>query len=153
MSAKMTVYKSLSDWLLEIFANPQNGFPSFYYVIDLEVLPDLLNSRDIQYQYSSLYSSPNDIQTPLCAGQVKHKDFKTFYVKRAFSEHDDRMGNEEFFEKLKRAITLKNLRGIMPQDGRKWRGISYEGGVYPSQRPEDGRIAIYQINLRLEYIE
>jgi hypothetical protein len=149
----MTVYKSLADWLFEIFADPQNGFPSVFYVIDLEVLPSLLNGQDIQYQYSAIYSSPNDMQKTLCAGQVKRTDFKTFYVKRQFTELDDRIGNEEFFEKLKKCIARKNLRAVYPQDGRKWRGIAWEGGVYPSQRSEDGMVAIYQINLRLEYIE
>jgi hypothetical protein len=74
-------------------------------------------------------------------------------VKRQFSEFDDRLGNEEFFEKLKRCITQKNLRAVYPQDGRKWRDIAWQGGVYPAQRSEDGMTAIYQINLRLEYIE
>jgi hypothetical protein len=149
----MTVYQSLANWLFEIFADPQNGFPSVFYVIDLEVLPSLLNSQDIQYQYSALHSSPDDIQTALISGQTKHTDFKTFYVKRQFSEFDDRLGNEEFFEKLKKCIIQKNLRAVYPQDGRNWRSITWQGGVYPSQRSEDGRTAIYQVNLRLEYIE
>jgi hypothetical protein len=43
------------------------------------------------------------------------------------------------------------MGGIYPQDGRDWYGISWHGGAYPSTK--DDAWAVYQINLKLVYVE
>jgi len=143
----MTVFESLKKWLEEIFEDPENGFDGVYW-IDSEVLPS-----SVKQQNAALYSSPNDTVTELLGGQHKHVDYKTLYFMKDFKEHDIRISNEAFFEKLRNCIAEKNAEWIMPDDGREWTSIKHTGPAYPSQKQENLDFAIYQVNLRLEYVE
>jgi hypothetical protein len=143
----MTVFESVKAWLEEILSNPENGFEGVYW-IDAEVLP-----ANVRLQNAALYSSPNDMVTERLGGDHRHVDFKTLYFKKDFKEHEIRVSNEVFFEKLRSRIMEKNMEGIMPGDGREWVSIKHTGPAYPSQKQENLDEAIYQVNLRLEYIE
>ena len=147
----MTIYESLAHWLNDILTNPQNEFPPQLTMIDLEVSPNL--NGETGAMDTGLFSNPNDIQTQLLSGRVRHEDFKTWYIKRKFIEFPDRLSNEAFFEKLRKCIHMKNLRAVYPQDGRKWRGIYYQGGIFVTQREPNNEHAIYQVNLKLVYEE
>jgi len=149
----VTVYESIALWLNGIFADPNNGFTDTLVLIDIDNLQESFSAQGVPAQVTGLYSSPNDIQKPMMAGQVKNIIFRAFYVRRDFKTLEIRKNNEVFFEKLKKAIREKNLKWSMPKDGRKWRSIIYTGGVFPSQRAENNDWAIYQVNLKAEYIE
>lgn len=143
----MTVYESLVNWLNQILQDPKNNFPSVFTVIDLEVIPDWR-----EHENAGIFSSPNDLSTPLIAGQVKHTDFKSFYLRRPFKEFANRLENEAFFEKFKGCIHEKNLDCIMPEDGREWIKIELNGGIYPAQRQADSGYADYLVPLKLVYM-
>ena len=143
----MTIFESLSTWIWDILTDPANEFPGQYNIF-AEVLPDQTGAEN-----TALFSNPNDIQTPLNGGQVKNESYKTFYIRKNFLEQQTRMNNEVFFEKLRKCIHMKNLRAVYPQDGRKWRGIYYQGGIFVTQREPNNEHAIYQVNLKLVYEE
>jgi len=148
----MTIYEVLANWLNEILTDPANGFPAKHTVIDLETIPSY--GGELDAMDTALFSNPNDSQTTLLSGRILHEDYKTWYIKRDFLGFSDRLTNEAFFEKLKNCIYMKNLRGQRPQDTeRKWRGIFYQGGVMVTQRAENNKYAIYQVNLKIEYID
>jgi hypothetical protein len=143
----MTVYESLANWLNDILNDPKNEFPeNMETVIDLETLPE-----SSEHQNTALFSSPNDIQEQMLGGQVRKTVFKIWYIKKPFKERPDRLENERFFEKLRKAIYKKNLSGAMPKDGRKWRSVEYQGGIYPAQRQENEDYAVYPVNIKLIY--
>jgi len=143
----MTIFESLSMWIWGILTDPSNELPGQYNIF-AEVLPD-----QVGVENTALFSNPNDIQTPLNGGQIKNESYKTFYIRKDFLEQQTRMNNEAFFEKLRKCIHMKNLRARYPSDGRKWREISYQGGCFVTQRAENNEYAIYQINLKLVYLE
>jgi len=143
----MTVYESLVNWLNAILTDPQNGFNFDAIIIDLEMIPNWQDSMN-----AGLFSSPNDIHTSLMAGQVRHTEFKSFYLRLPFKEHNERLSNEAFFEKFRKCIYEKNVEGFLPSDGRDWHEISC-GGIYPAQRQEDNQYADYLIALKLIFIE
>jgi hypothetical protein len=151
----MTVYESVSNWLSEILQNPANGFPAdIYGAIDPEIIPKYrLEFPDWNMLDTGIFSNPNDIHSQLNGGQIKHIEVKSWYINRKFLSREDRVGNEEFKEKLRKAITRKALGSVYPQDGRKWRKIEVEGGIYPYQKSDNLSEAIYLVNLRIEYIE
>lgn len=142
-----TVYQSVANWLNAILT--ENELSKVGIIIDLEMIPNWQ-----EYSNAGLYSSPNDIHTPLTAGGQKHEEFKSFYFRRSFGEISDRLSNEEFFEKFRQCVYEKNINGDFPKnDGRKWRAIIVNGGIYPSLRAEDNQTADYLIPLRLEYYQ
>lgn len=144
----MTVYESLVKWLQGILKDPENNFPAVYTFIDLEMIPYWT-----EYENAGIFSSPNDLTAPLVAGKVKHTDFKSFYLRKSFKEHTNRLENEIFFEKFKACIYEKNLDCIMPEDGREWTSIGLNGGIYPTQRQENNEFADYLVPLKLVYVE
>jgi hypothetical protein len=143
----MTVFESLASWLYGILSEPGSGLPGTWKV-DNETLPDYTKEK---WESAALYSNPNDIQEQMTAGQIRHTDYKTFYIRRDFGNVTTQIKNEAVLEKLKKCIHDKALDGIYPKDGRQWRGISYHGGAYPSTK--EATWAIYQITLKLVYIE
>jgi len=142
----MTIFESLALWMYDILT-PQNDLPGTWKV-DSEMLPDYTIKK---WESTALYSNPNDIQEPLIGGQVKHTDYKTFYLRRSFGDVTIQIKNEVVLEKLKKCIHIKALSGIYPKDGRKWRSISYHGGAYPSTKEDNW--AVYQITLKIVYID
>ena len=147
----MTVYESLAVWLNDILSDPQNEFSPVPVVIDLELVPNFKASNG--WQDTALFSNPNDLHFPMNGGQTRHVVTKTWYIKRDFLEFPSRLETERFMERLRKAIHKKALGAQYPNDGRTWRKISVEGGVFPYQRAENLSEAIYQVTLRLEYIE
>jgi len=143
----MTVYESLANWLNEIFADPASGF-SGEFAIDAEGVP---NWQGVQN--AALFSSPNDTAAQLLGGQIRHTAYKALYVRQGFKGQEARIQNEAFFESLRKQIAKRALAGDMPKDGRKWRGISVNGGYYPFLRAENGDAAIYQVPLKIVYEE
>jgi hypothetical protein len=143
----MTVFESLSLWLYDILSDPKNGLPGTW-KIDSEMLPDYSNQK---WESTALYSNPNDTQEQLIASQVRHTDYKTFYIRRDFGDVKIQLKNEAVLEKIKQCIYERNLDWIMPQDGREWYGINWHGGTYPSTKDE--KWVVYQINLKLVYVE
>jgi len=148
-----TVYESIVSWLSEILNEIRNEFSHPFTIIDLEKIPLPTDYPQIDFQAAGLFSSPNDLTTTLIGGQVKHTDFKSFFLRKKFKEFDSRLENEAFFQKLASKINERNLDGKMPVDGRDWKSISINAGVYPAQRDESGQWADYLIPLRLVYIE
>jgi pyruvate carboxylase len=145
----MTAYESMVHWLNGILGDPANEFPAnMETVIDAEAPTNLQ-----EVQNADLPSSSNDTHEQLLGGQARHTVFKILHIKRPFSEFPDKLENELFLEKIKKAIYYKNLCGIVPDDGREWRFIGYSGGAYPSQMEENSEYAIYQISLKLVYEE
>jgi hypothetical protein len=145
----MTVFESLAHWLWEILTDPENGFEGNF-AVDVEVLPELEKDG---YQSTSLHSNPNDISKQLLGGQRRHEKYKTFYVRRNFTDTTARIENESFFEKLEKRVYLKDMRGVYPQDGRKWRSIGLHGGAYPGWKSPNNDYAVYQVNIKLVYEE
>ena len=140
---KLTVFESVYWWLIDIIS-----FQEVWTVIDLENIPNWT-----QFLNGALFSSPNDIHTPLLAGNWKHTEFKSLYLRRPFSEFQERLSNEVFLEKITELLREKNENGIMPNDHREWISISINAGIYPAQRDEGMRFADYLVNLKLEYIQ
>ncbi|MDR2048367.1 MAG: hypothetical protein LBP69_02835 [Treponema sp.] len=143
----MTVFEEIALWLGGIL---EDNFPSREFLIDLEHMPS-----ESQWENAAIMSNPNDLAVTLMSGRVKHTDFKTFYVQQDFNDTKERISNEAFFEALKAAIIKKNLNGALPaaSETRQWRSIECAGTAYPSGRAENEDTAIYQIILRLVYIE
>ena len=151
----MTVYRSLANWLNGILADPDNGFPEELKVaIDVELVPNLQSDfPELKLQESALISHPNDQHVLMTAGQYKHTEHKTWYLVRRFGDHDNRAANEDFLERIRRCIQRETLMGNMPKCGRAWRKILVNGGMFPSAKSTDNTSAVYQIPLRIEYIE
>jgi hypothetical protein len=145
----MTVFESLATWLYQILSDPKNGFEGNF-MVDVEVLPE--TEKD-GFQSTSLHSNPNDTHKQLMGGQTVHESYKTFYIRRNFADQQTRMLNETFFEDLRRCIKWRGLRADYPKDGRTWRRIEYQGGTYPSWKSPNGDYAIYQVTIKLTYVE
>jgi hypothetical protein len=147
-----TVYESIANWLNSILLELRSEFPHPYTVLDVEKIPLPTDYPGIEFQAGGIFSSPNDMTAELMGGQVEHTDFKSFYLRRPFNEFSSRLENEAFFERLKQKIHERNLDWNMPVDGRDWKSISINAGVYPAQRDEAGSVADYLIPLKLIYI-
>jgi len=149
----MTVYESIVTWLGSILSELQNEFPHPFSIIEPDRIPLPNDYNQTDFQAGGLFSSPNDMTTTLMGGQVKHTDFKSFYLRRPFKLVDSRKENENFFEKLTKKIHERNMDCDMPKDGRQWKEITVNSGVYPAQRDSGELWADYLVNLRLVYIE
>jgi len=152
----MTVYQSLAKWLDGLFADPENGFPSNLAVItDVELVPNPGNENNPGYeiQNSGLFSNPNDQHVQMLGGQYRHVEFKTWYLVRRFASRGERVSTEDFLGKIRLAIRRATRLGTMPGDGRRWRKIEVNGGIFPSRKSDDNTSAVYQIPLRIEYVE
>jgi len=153
----MTVYESVVTWLGSILLELQNEFPHPFSIIEPDRIPlpnDYPRSEGFpDFQAGGLFSSPNDMTTTLMGGQVKHTDFKSFYLRRPFKLVDSRKENENFFEKLAKSIHDRNLDGNLPQDGRQWKSIEINAGIYPAQRDAAETYADYLCPLKLVYVE
>jgi hypothetical protein len=143
----MTVFEEIARWLGDIL---ENNFPAQEYIIDAEHLPS-----ESKWENAAIMSNPNDVAAPLMSGRIKYTVFKTLYVRRDFNDTDERVSNEAFFETLRKEIVKKNLGGNLPSSSpaRQWRSIECAGTAYPSGRAENDDTAIYQIVLKLVYIE
>jgi hypothetical protein len=143
----MTVFEEIALWLGGIL---EDNFPSREFLIDLECMPS-----ESRWENAAIMSNPNDLAVTLMSGRVKRTEFKTFYVQRNFNDTKERIDNEAFFEVLKMAITTKNLNGDLPpaSETRQWRSIECTGTAYPSGREQNEDTAVYQITLRLVYLE
>jgi len=151
----MTVYQSITKWLAAVFADPKNGFQEdIVTVVDLELVPNHREKNpDLNIQDTALSSNPNDQRIELLGGQCRHTEFKTWLLWRKFGENEDRIANEAFLEKARRAIQKTALHGIFPKDGRRWGKIQVNGGMFPSAKSQNNASAVYQIPLKIEYIE
>jgi len=138
----MTVFQSVHGWLTDLLS-----FQTVWTFIDLEKIPN-----DPRFDNAGIFSSPNDIHTQLMGGQVRHTEFKSFYLRRPFSQFNERLSNETFIEKLRGLVYERNLDGIMPKDGRDWVSIEVNGGIYPAQQDQAGQWADYLIPLKLVYV-
>jgi hypothetical protein len=148
----MTVYQTIVEWLNQILLELKTEFPHPYTIIEPEKIPLQEDYPGVPFQAGGIFSSPNDISTTLMGGQVKHTEFKFFYLRRPFNECDSRVENEGFFERLREIIHEKNLDCAMPVDGRQWKEINVNSGIYPAQRDEGNRWADYLVPLQLIYI-
>jgi len=65
-----TVYRSMVAWLVAIFADPDNGFPSdIITIIDLELVPNYRERwPDLPIQDTGLFSNPNDQHVQMLGG-------------------------------------------------------------------------------------
>ena len=151
----MTVYESIEKWLVAILADPENGFPEdAVTIVELEMVPNFRKTHpDLGVQDTALFSSPNDQRVQMLGGQHRHTEFKTWLLWRRFGESEERIANEAFLEKVRRAIQRAALNGNMPGDGRRWRRIQVNGGMFPSTKSADNTSAVYQIPLKIEYAE
>jgi RNA binding exosome subunit len=148
----MTVYETIREWLNKILLELQNEFPHSFTAIEPEKIPlEGEYGQEVEFQAGGIFSSPQDITTTLMAGQVKHTEFKSFYLRRPFDECESRVENERFFERLKEIIYEKNLRWDMPEDGRKWKSIEINSGVYPANIDTASLLADYLVPLKLVY--
>jgi hypothetical protein len=143
----MTVFEEIAQWLGDIL---EDNFPSREFIIDVEHLPS-----ESRWENAAIMSNPNDTAVTLMSGRIKYTVFKTFYVRCDFNDTGERIGNEAFFETLRTKIVRKNLGGDLPSasSARQWRSIECAGTAYPSDRAENEDTAIYQIILKLVYIE
>ena len=150
----MTVYESVAKWLNAIFV-PTNGFEAgLAVIIDVEIVP---NFRDqfpgLNVMDTGLFSNPNDQHFQMLGGQHRHVEFKTWHLWREFADFDDRLANEVFLANVRRAVQRAALNGDMPKDGRRGRKIQVNGGMFPSTKSADNTSAVYQIPLKIEYVE
>jgi hypothetical protein len=149
----MTVYQTIVEWLNQILLELRNEFPHPFISIEPEMIPlEGTYGQGVEFQAGGIFSSLNDISTTLIGGQVKHTEFKSFYLRRPFNEYDSWLENERFFERLREIIHEKNLDRAMPVDGRQWKEISINAGIYPAQTDNGNRWADYLVLLRLIYI-
>jgi len=148
-----TVYVSIVNWLNEILLELKKETDHSFTVIDLERIPLPSDYPQVDFQAAGLFSSPNDQTSTLMGGQVKYTSFKSFFLRRPFKEFSSRLDNENFFEKLAKRIHDRNLDGNLPKDGRQWKEISVNSGVYPAMRDTAETYADYLIPLKLVYIE
>lgn len=152
----MTVYESLARWLNGLLAEGgDDGIPEgTEAVTDAGAIPSLAaDFPGIGAVEAGLYGNPGDRSVDLLGGHVRRTEHRTWYVARRFGEFEDRRSNERFVEAVRNRIRRAALRGDMPGDGRRWRRIEVSGGMFPSSRSADGRRAVYQIPLRIEYVE
>jgi len=151
----MTVYESIVAWLVDIFADPGNGFPEdIIVIVDVELVPNFRETFPaFNIQDSGLFSNPNDQHVQMLGGQWKHTEFKTWLLWRRFGESEDRIANEAFLGKVRQAIQRATTHGVFPNDGRRWRRIQVNGGIFPSTKSADNTDAVYQIPLKIEYVE
>jgi hypothetical protein len=142
----MTLFREIESWLLYILIIVR---PDTTWDIELESMPN--NTR---FENAAIMSNPNDQAIQLISGRVKHIDYKTFYIRWDFIEKPDRISNEQFFEEFKKLVVKKNISGELPEsDTRQWRSIECIGTAYPAVREESSGTAVYQVSLRLVYIE
>jgi len=139
----ISVYESITNWLSDILTQI---LPD-YTVIETENVTNWL-----QFGNSALLNSPNEIVTPLMGGQRKHTEFKTFFLKRQLQDSDERKDYEVIKDKLMDIIYNKNINYEFPDDGRDWKEISLNGGIYPVQKDENNNYADYMIPLKLIFI-
>jgi hypothetical protein len=148
----MTVYESITEWLKIILLELREEFPHPFTAIEPEKIPlEGEYGQGAEFQAAGIFSSPNDMTAGLMGGQVRHTEFKSFYLRRPFDELPSRLKNEGFFERLKEIIHDKNLRWDMPKDGRKWKSIEINAGIYPAQIDTASRWADYLVPLKLVY--
>ena len=145
----MTVYQSIISWLTEILNELK---PASFTVIDLERIPNQDEWAKEGYAISGIFSNPNDLHTPMMAGQSKHTEFKSFYLRLPFNELNERKENEDYIEILRKKIQNRNLDGIRINDGRRWLSIEINGGIYPAQKEIGMQYADYLVPLKLVYI-
>jgi len=123
-------------------------------IVDVELVPNFRETfPDFNIQDTGLFSNPNDQHVQMTGGQYRHTEFKTWLLWRRFGESTDRIANEAFLEKVRRAIQKAALNGDMPKDGRRWRRIQVNGGMFPSAKSADNTSAAYQVPLKIEYME
>jgi hypothetical protein len=146
-----SIYKSIEEWIRSILVELMSEFPHPYSILDLEHIPLPAEHNGYEFQAGGIFSSPNDITVELIGGQVKHEDFKTFYLRRPFVNPELRQENEAFLERLKEKIHERNLDYNMPKDGRDWKSIEINAGIYPALKAENNEYADYLIPLRLVY--
>ena len=149
----MTVYESIVGWLSDIINELKAEFNHPFCVIDPEKIPLPTDYPGLDFQAGGIFSSPNDISSVLMGGQTKRTDFKSFYLRKKFKLADSRKENEKFFEKLARKIHERNLDYNLPKDGRDWKEISINAGIYVAQRDTAGEFADYLCPLKLVYVE
>jgi len=149
----MTVYQSIVNWLNQILFEINTEIPNPFEIIDEENIPSPSDYPGLTFLASDIFSNPNDLTTTLIGGQVKHTEVKPFYLRRPFNEFYPRSQNESFFEKLEYKIFEKNFNGDMPSDGKDWKSIELNAGIYPAQRNEESQWADYLILLKLIYVE
>ena len=149
----MTVYESVQSWLSEIINELKAEFNHPFTAIDVNHIPLPTEYQGVDFQAAGLFSSPNDSTSMLIGGQVKHVDYKSFFLRRPFKEAETRQENEKFFERLAKKISERNLDYSLPKDGRDWKSIEINAGVYPAQRDEASLWADYLVPLKLVYIE
>ena len=153
----MSVYESVTQWLNSILLELKDEFPHPFTILEPDRIPlpeDYPRSEGFpDFTAGGIFSSPNDMTTTLIGGQVKHTKFKSIYIRKRFKLVDSRIDNEKFFEKLARKIHERNLDYNLPKDGRDWKEISVNSGIYPSARDEANVWADYLVNLKLVYIE
>ena len=150
--------KSVYESIVDEFLNPillefKKEMPHDYSIIEPEKIPLPEEYQGLNFQAGGIFSSPNDMTTPLMGGQLKHIEFKSFYLRRPFKKKETRIENADFFERLARKIHERNLDCNMPKDGRDWKEISVNSGWYPAQRDTAETWADYLVNLKLVYIE
>jgi hypothetical protein len=149
----MTIYESITAYLNDILLELRNKFIHPFTIIDVENIPLPSDYPGFEFRAGGIFSSPNDITTELMGGQVKHTEFKSFYLRRAFNEFASRIENERFFERFRETIHEKNLDCDFPKDGRSWKEISINAGIYPPQRDTASQWTDYLITFKLVYIE
>jgi len=142
-----SVYKSLKDWLNNLLADPENGFPQSAFVIDVEQIPNLG-----QYQSAGLFSSSNDVSKQQIAGDYECTEFKSFYIRLPFNTSREREDNEVFKERLRDCINYQGMHNIGIRDGRSWMSICVNVGIHPAQMQGDNLWADYLVNLKIVYI-
>jgi len=152
-----SVYEIITQWLNSILLELKDEFPHPFTILEPDRIPlpeDYPRSEGFpDFTAGGIFSSPNDMTTTLMGGQVKHTKFKSIYIRKRFKLVDSRKDNEKFFEKLARKIRDRNLDSDFPRDGRDWKEISVNAGIYPSQRDSAEEFADYLCPLKLVYIE
>ena len=140
----ITVFESISRFWLTPLLQTINPI---HVVIEIENIPDFN-----EHNNAGIFSSPNDQHFEMLGGQMRHVEFKSFYLRRAFRDFQQRVNNEAYTEALRQKIRERNLDSDFPNDGRQWISISINGGIYPASRQENLSTADYLVPLRLEYI-
>jgi len=149
----MTVYESAQSWLTEIINELKAEFNHPFVMIDVNNIPLPTDYPGYDFQAAGLFSSPNDMTTELIGGQKKHTDFKSFFLRRPFKEFSQRLQNEQFFEKFANKIHERNLDSDFPKDGRSWKSISINAGIYPANTDTASQWSDYLVPLKLVYTD
>jgi len=143
----ITINESVLDnFLLPILNELGVKYNQEFNLLDIDLIPES------EWINSKFYSNPNNIHTPLVGGQVRYTEYKTFYIRLHFNNDSLRHQKEAFFDEFKEIIHKKNLNYEMPQDGRDWKEISINGGVYPIKKQTDNSFIDYLIPIRIIYI-